>query len=67
MVFVNYGHVHVYYIVLDGDYMAFVELGSTAGVNRISLASSLDSKSGNITISIPFSFGSTTLTSLAVS
>ena len=54
-------------LILDGDYMPFVKLGSTAGVNRVFLVSSLDSKSGNITITVPFSFGSTTSTSLSVS
>ena len=53
--------------VIDGDYIPFLELGRTADVNRIPLMSTLDSKSANITIPVPFAFGSTRLTSLAVS
>ena len=51
---------------LDGSYISFVELGSTTGVNQVPLMSALDSKSANVTISTPFSFGSTASTSLSV-
>ena len=54
-------------IILDGYYIPFVELGSTNNINRVPLMSTLDSKSGNVTISTPFSFGSTVSTSLSVS
>ena len=53
--------------VIDGDYIPFLELGRTADVNRVPLMSTLDSKSANISIPVPFAFGSTRLTSLAVS
>lgn len=52
---------------LDGSYIGFVELGSTTGINQVPLMSALDSKSVNVTISTPFSFGSTASTSLSVS
>jgi hypothetical protein len=52
---------------LDGSYIPFVELGSTTGINQVPLMSALDSKSANVTISTPFSFGSTVSTSLSVS
>lgn len=51
----------------DGSYISFVELGSTTNINQVPLVSALDSKSGNLTISTPFSFGSTVSTSLSVS
>lgn len=51
---------------LDGSYIGFVELGSTTGINQVPLMSALDSKSVNVTISTPFSFGSTASTSLSV-
>ena len=48
----------------DGNYLPFVELNNA---NRVILASTLDSRSSNITISTNFSFGSTNVTSLSVS
>ena len=51
----------------DGSYIHSVELGSTTNINQVPLVSALDSKSANVTISTPFSFGSTVSTSLSVS
>lgn len=57
----------VHCCVIVGDYIPFLELGRTADVSRVPLMSTLDSKSANISIPVPFAFGSTRLTSLAVS
>lgn len=57
----------IFMVHLDGSYIRFVELGSTTGINQVPLMFALDSKSANVTISTPFSFGSTLSTSLSVS
>ena len=54
-------------LITDGDYIPFLDLGSTTNINQVPLMSTLDSKSGNITIPSPFPFGGSFFTSLSVS